>query len=91
VRKEERRQLFVPGCLLVESSKMKPNTKSFETEDPAYPIQHGVLAREDGQTEQMELSPELTADGPSTATQIISEVLSEEEKRYDLRHWGINE
>lgn len=37
------------------------------------------------------LSPERVADGASTTTAVLSQILAQQMEFRDLRHWGINE
>ncbi len=41
--------------------------------------------------ESLKLSPERVTGEASATTQIVNEVLEQEENRYYVRHWGINE
>ena len=73
---------------------MKATTRIPEEMTPTEPIQRKSLSAEQQRklpVESMELSPEQIANGASPTTQIMNVILEEREKRYDVRHWGINE
>ncbi len=61
---------------------MKTNTETFNTTAQTEPNHQNRLSLEEERNAPIEAP---------AATQVIREIVAEEEKRYYVRHWGINE
>lgn len=72
---------------------MKRNRSVGKLTDPAKPVRGITLSDEKGNKLQGDsnLSPERIMDGASTATALLNQILAQQEKTHQFRHWGIND
>ena len=60
-------------------------TRAPEVQEPV-PVRHVKRSQE-----SLALSPERIAQGASTTTEVLTQILEREQRLYHFRHWGINE
>ncbi len=60
----------------------------------AKPVQGIILSdeqKEDRSDDSFNLSPERIAEGATTTTAVLSQILAQQQEFHEFRHWGINE
>jgi hypothetical protein len=72
---------------------MKKNRSVGKLTDPAKPMQGIPLSaeRENKTPVESNLSPERITHGVSTATELLNQILAQQEEIHKFRDWGINE
>lgn len=80
-------------CIPEERPNMKTNRSVDKATAPAKPIQGIPLSDEKENKFPVEsnLSPERIMEGNSTATALLSQIVTQQEQLHQLRDWGINE
>jgi len=62
--------------------------KKTSGKEQSHPAKENARKRK---TEALKFSPERLEDGATTTTKVLSAILSQPERTYYSRHWGINE
>ena len=72
---------------------MKRNRSVGKLTDPAKPVRGITLSDEKENKLPVEpnLSPERIMEGASTTTTLLNQILAQQEKTHQFRHWGIND